>query len=886
MLDRAGHIEELARRPDAVAVLHHGAFVYANAAFLQLCGMAPDAELTALLFLDLIEPGDRERARLVLAEGLTTPAAADQPNAYQLRLRRPDQTQADCQARAHQMRFDGEDCVLIQLTPSQSAAWPQRLRALPWRLYFSIAFVCLFTILPSALLTRLSINNAPDVYFPDDEPAVVIDRALRERFPNDQVFVLLFEGVALFSEGLLEALDALAGDLERLEFVDRVLSVTRLDHISGSDDGFSVEPLIDVQDFGASRWHTRRDRAVNDRFAQGLLVARDGSALALVVVPKRVDDSLAGLRLEQDILAAVERARLRGHLTAVAGQVAVDVAELRAMLHDNMLFIPATVLIGLALIWVLFRRMVALVVSGLALGVVTNSTVAVYALLGQPFTLISSIIPPLLSALTVAALVHLFNAIQYAAQHGYHGPGRVDRALAEVRKPALFTALTTMAGLASLGTSPIVPIAAFGLISAAGVLLIYFVVIEILPALLKRWDRQPWPKTRIGLHWMDLAVRRCSRVAIRRPLLVTVGIGLGLLLGLPQLFKVKVETDIHEFFQPDHEIRVATDRIDRLLAGTNSLEVVFESPVRDGLADPATLARIKAFQTWAKTLPQVDNALSYVDVIEEMHWAFNGEDPAFRAIPTDRRLVQQYLLVYDGEDLWDFVDRDLRLAHVPLNVNVHSANATTELMQQIRDYLAAAGFDDIGWEIAGLGRLVADMEDLLVTGQVRSLWGALGVVFLLLILAWRSLRDAAICMIPNLSPILLIFVLMGLLDIWLDMATAMIASVAVGIAVDDTIHLYHGFSKRFKASGNAVSALARTYRHVGRAVTTTTLILCAQFMILTASEFVPTTHFGLLTSVGLVTAWAFDVTLFPAILMLVFHRPQRRLSLSRNRATT
>ena len=191
-----------------------------------------------------------------------------------------------------------------------------------------------------------------------------------------------------------------------------------------------------------------------------------------------------------------------------------------------------------------------------------------------------------------------------------------------------------------------------------------------------------------------------------------------------------------------------------------------------------------------------------------------------------------------------------------------------------RARLAEQDFGALGvdTDIAGFGRLLADMEDLLVTGQVWSLWGAMGLIFVLMVIQWRSLTASAICMIPNFSPILLIFILMGLFGIWLDMATAMIASVAVGIAVDDTIHLYHGFWKRYQAHGNAVWALARSYRQVGRAVTTTTLILCAQFMVLTASEFVPTAHFGLLTSVGLLTAWLFDVLLLPAILMLVFHR--------------
>jgi predicted RND superfamily exporter protein len=170
------------------------------------------------------------------------------------------------------------------------------------------------------------------------------------------------------------------------------------------------------------------------------------------------------------------------------------------------------------------------------------------------------------------------------------------------------------------------------------------------------------------------------------------------------------------------------------------------------------------------------------------------------------------------------------------------------------------------------------MEDLIVVGQVRSLLGALLLIMALMVIEWRSLRGALLCMIPNLAPVFLIFAFMGVFGIWLDIATAMIASVAVGIAVDDTIHIYHGFISRQNRHGKTVWALARTYRQAGRAVTTTTLVLCAQFLILNSSDFVPTAHFGLLTSVGLLAAWLFDVVLLPAILVLIYGKCSSSIS--------
>jgi predicted RND superfamily exporter protein len=542
------------------------------------------------------------------------------------------------------------------------------------------------------------------------------------------------------------------------------------------------------------------------------------------------------------------------------------------MLRDNMIFIPVIVSIGLFLIWWLFRRWLAVILSAISLAVVVNSSVALFVVTGQPFTLISSMVPPLLSALTIAALVHLFNALKYASQRGISGQARIQNALGQIRRPALFTALTTAAGMLSLVTSPIPAIRTFGLISAAGVLLIYLVAIIILPPIIAVWDSARWPRAGAGLRWMDSVVKALYRTGIRYPVWVLGLTAIVLGAGVPALWNVRVETNLQEFFVPDHPIRLDTGHFESIMAGTGNLDVIFETPERDGLKKPEYLAFMRTFQLWAEKLPEVDKTVSAADFIEEMHWGFNAENPAFRTIPDDPKLVSQYLFIYDGDDLFDFVDPEFRISHVSISINTHPANEIAAVMHKIRGYLNEHVPPGLQWEIAGYSRLFADMEELLVIGQVYSLWGALVLIFLLMLLLWRSFGSALLCMMPNLSPILLIFIVMGLFGLWLDVATAMIASVAVGIAVDDTIHVYHGYISRKNAGIQPVYALARTFNHAGRAVVTTTIILSAQFMVLVLSLFQPTIHFGLLTSIGLWAALVFDLLLLPAIIILVSTR--------------
>ena len=673
---------------------------------------------------------------------------------------------------------------------------------------------------------------------------MILDDKLRTVFPNDQVYILLFEGFALFSDDVLNAYHKLAKTLEKNPLVEKVYGLTTQDHIAGSEDGFLIEPVINTQIFEKTTPAERRQRAITDRFSKNALVTDDGSAITLVVVPVTLENSMQRQQLGQDVLSAVEEAHLENYLTATTGFIPLDIAELRSMLRDNMIFIPATVVIGLFLIWWLYRRWLAVILGGISIGVVVGSVVALYVVTGQPFTLISSIIPPLLSALTIAALVHLYNALQYASQRGNSGNKRIQHALDEIHRPALFTALTTAAGLLSLATSPIPAIRTFGLISAAGVLFIYLVVIIILPPVIAVWDSVPWPKKGAGLHWMDIVVRHLYRTGMRYPAWVIAVITIIIAAGIPALWNIKVETNLQEFFAPDHPTRRDTAYFESIMAGTGNLDVIFETAERDGLKKPEYLTFMRSFQSWAEKLPEVDKTVSAADFIEEMHWGFNAEDPAFRTIPDDPQLISQYLFIYDGNDLFDFVDSEFQISHVSMSINAHPANDIAAIMDKLRNYMNERAPPGLQWEIAGYSRVFADMEELLIKGQIYSLWGALLLIFLLMLILWRSLGSALLCMIPNVSPILIIFIIMGVFGIWLDMATAMIASIAVGIAVDDTIHVYHGYIKRINAGVRPVQALVRTFNQAGRAVVTTTIILSAQFMILVISYFQPTAHFG------------------------------------------
>lgn len=842
----------------------------ANGAFAALFDYRSAEDCESTLLMDLLADFSKSEFRDFLADAHNS-TAKKPTTSRPLNIITDSGATKPARLRAHHLELDGEKLIQVELVTDVDSSIKGRWKRWPWKLYSSIFCLMLAAILPNLLLPNLNINNSPSTYLPPSAPSVVMQQKVRSMFPNDQVVILLFEGVALFSDGFLTSYNQLVESLESKELIKDVISVTNQDHISGSADGFVVEPLININDLTNSRPQERKAKAASDRFAQKTLVAEDGSAIAMIIIPDTLNDSIRYLRLEQDILDTVEKHQLTGYISAKAGNIINDVEQMRTILRDNMIFIPATVIIGLLLVWWLFHRWIAVIVTGITTGAVVACTIVFYVIFDQPFNSISGIIPPLLSALTIAALVHFFNALHYASKRGLISGFRVQAALDEIRNPALFSALTTAAGLASLALSPIPPIRTFGLASAVGVLIIYGIVIHILPPIFTRFDSQPWPSRKSGMALMGTLVQKMVGVGIRYPLWVMAGFTLFLLVATPQVTNVKVETNILEFFSTQHPLRQSTDHINAKLVGTTPLEVLLTA--KPGyIIKPSKLEAIKDFQAWLNKQPEVDKTLSVIDFVEEMHWGFNNEDNSFRRIPEKADLISQYLFIYDGDDLFDFVDNSYSNTRVSMNLNVHGANEISDLMQRIRKYFSVKPIPDVTIDISGESRLFADQEDLLIEGQLYSLAGALALILTLMLVLWRSIKDALICMVPNMSPIILIFIMMGFFSIWLDMATAMIASVAVGIAIDDTIHIFHGFIKRVRAGVSPTVALARTYSQAGRAVMTTTIILCSQFLLLLASDFRPMNHFGLLTSVGLLAALVFDLLLLPALLVAVYKK--------------
>jgi len=739
-------------------------------------------------------------------------------------------------------------------------------RLLSWQL--ALLIVLMVHAVSVYCLRDLRFNNAPDVYYTRHSPAVQVRDALRRSFPTDEVLTVVFQGNDLYSASFLRQLEDFVKRLEAHPLVDRVSAITSIERVSATDDGFSVGPLIDVGSLDEVSSEALRQRVLGDRFAPGVLASRDGTLLAVVVRPKTLTSSFERLSVAIAVETSMLRSQVRPHLAGQAGPITLDVAQLQSIIDDSAVFVPLTVGLSLLLMWWVVGRWRPVVISAVAMSTVVLPTLALVAVAGQPYTMVTAILPSLLAAYSSATLLHFFSAVMRGHAMRLSRGRSIDHALEEGLKPGLFNVVTTAAGLLSLILVPMPPIQVFGVAGAFGTLLVFGVVYYLVPPFLRHWDNQRWPVKQSGMGRFGRLAPKLAIFSMRHArwvIVITVGLTIAC---LPLALKVQAESDLLAFFKPNHPVSAATRLIESKLSGVGTLEILIEGTGPDSLMKVTQLQAIQEFQHWLDKLPEVDRSISFVDMVEEMHFAMNGEQPGFRSIPPNDRLLKQYMLVYDGRDMYDLIDRDLGRARILLSLHAHGARALGDVVRTIQRQIETQAQPGLTLQVGGYGRLFADQSNLLISGQGSSFAGAFVQIFVFMLILWRSFSAASLCLIPNLAPLYFVFVLMGALSIYLDTSTVMIAGIVLGITVDDTIHLYHGYSMRRRAGMSATWAIARCFKASGAAVMAISVLLIGQFGLLAMSDFIPTSNFGLMTAVGLLSGQVFELLLTPALLLL------------------
>jgi len=507
-------------------------------------------------------------------------------------------------------------------------------------------------------------------------------------------------------------------------------------------------------------------------------------------------------------------------------------------------------------------------------------TLGICGWVGATMTLMVTIIIFLTLTVGVADAVHLLSGYMYMRQEGMVH----DQAVREVFRtsgPACFlTSITTMIGLLSLLVVPIVPLKVFGLFSGLGVFLAFVFTLLILPLTMSaEKGSPPRGKREDKSHRVQRMIRRLEPLATRAPLTVSIGFFAAAILFFWGVTMIRVDTNIGQLISPRNIIRQNMDDVEKNIGGSMNMEILVETGVTDGLKDPEILQTMGDLQAYLETAHSdlVVSTYSLSDAVKESFKALNEDRPEMYRIPETRPMLAQTLLLFEGaapEDRTKLVTDDYENARISVRIRNRGSYEYMPYMADVQrriDILFSplkTAYPDLKVRITGVFALTMKLADFVSWSQIKSFSLALAVISILFIFVFRSIKGGLISIVPNLFPILTAFGMMGFMGYSLDLDTLLVAPIAIGIAVDDTIHFLSRYRMEQMAGAEPKQAVKHTFREVGQAMVFTTVILSAGFLMFTFSQHNGLSHFGLLSATAIISAVISDLFFLPRLCIL------------------
>lgn len=744
-------------------------------------------------------------------------------------------------------------------------------------------------------------DNSFVAYFDRSDPTYQEFLQFRDDFGSDEISYILYEAPdyphGVWNLEIMRKIQGLTNALEdEVPFVDKVTSLANAEFIEGKDDELLVYDVL--EDFPETQEELLEisKKVMKKPFFVDGLISKDKKYAALIMEMEKssidpldeiVLDPKKGYALNNlfpqvshnKIEEILDRPEYKGIKFYHTGDVPLNACYNQISIGESKKLGKISFLvIGLVLVF-FFRR---------AMGVVGPLAVVLLSLLlvigfmgvmGWNIDLMFTMLPAILIAVGVADAVHMF--AEFRTYHVEFNDRRkaIKKTMYLVGVPCLFTSLTTMAGFASMSISPIKAIRHFAIYSAFGIFAAFILSVTFLPVILSFGRRTPKKDfTRAqkasakGGYLFKYAFDGISRFNIQyKWLIVAVSVAIFVFFAIG-VTKIKVDSSFMNEFSKEVEIRRVTEFADSVMGGTAGFSYVFESDKESGIIEPDVLKEIEALQAHAETLEVVVKTNSIVDVLKDLNRAFHNENDDFYVLPESRELAAQYLLLYEssgGDEAYSYITEDYQTANLELRCKMVPTSNYKDLVIRLAQFSESRISPVPEPNYTGMGSLWVKLLEYIVQSQIRGFALAFTVIAIMMCLVFGSIRTGLLAMVPNLSPVVVTLGYMGWAGIHLDYIKLLIACIAIGIAVDDTVHLITRYRHEFFACRDYKKALFPSLRDVGRALFITTVVLVCGFLVSTFSVMDSLATFGTLVAATVIVALVADFFLLPALVLII-----------------
>lgn len=782
-----------------------------------------------------------------------------------------------------------------------------------------IATISLVIVALATQLPKIELETSTEAFLHEDDPARVAYNKFRYQYGRDDKILLLIETPdGVFSLKHLNQLKALHEALEKnISRIEEVESLINARSTRGVGDVLVVGDFLEHWPETEAEVAKLKQQALANPLYTNLFISTDARYTAIMLQTEvfantenvdsmaiadygfddgTIDTSPPAKRqpmflsgeenavIVSEVVALTESFQQEDFKIHLLGPPYMSKLVMDTMRVDMAKYTSASILIIAALLALLYRRwsmtLLPLAVSLLAM----QCTMAVMAMMGMKLSNSIQIMPSFLIAVGVGNSVHLFTVFYQSLDRGVSKRDALGHALQHTGLAIVMTSLTTAGGLVSFTVSEVKVIADFGAITPIGVMVTLFFSIMFLPALiaicpLKPNEKNDQADSLAGKNRIRDIVVTLGDYSGKHPFNVLIMWMLLLLVGLYLAVQVRFSHNPVEWFPHDHAFYHAIQKVDKHYGGGTSLEVLINSGRVDGFKDPEMLKKLDAIHVFMSEfkfqLPDkvatINKTTSLVDINKELHQALNKNDPAFYHIPDDKALVAQELLLFENsgaDDLENLVDSRFQIARLTLKKpsvdSVYYPAMEDQLRMGMENILQGSATVEFTGVFAMMGRVLHNLTFSMANSYILSFI----LITPLMILLIGSFKMGLISMIPNLTPIVITIGMMTVFDMPMDISTLLVGSIALGLAVDDTIHFMHNYQRFYARHGDNALAIRETMSTSGQAMFFTSIAMTFAFLVYALSTMSNLINFGFLASFCVVMAFLADVTLSPALVTL------------------
>ena len=717
---------------------------------------------------------------------------------------------------------------------------------------------------------------------------------LRKILPNeidglDDMFWMEFAEIReSLEEGSLwlPAWDALINNLEvRAAPVVEVLSMANTDDIVGTLEGLDISPLYEDTPETPAEIKSLRSQVLANELFRNYLYSEDGRHTGIFVELATDEDDSENLYAIYQALERVFEENPGEDVHYIAG-FPIIAATLRTVIdRDTKKFFPFVALLAVFFLWLSFRRFIGVAVPMLVVGFSILFTLTIMVIFEVPLNSITSALPVFLISIGVADGIHMFSEYRDNRLEGQPREKAVSLMLEKLALPVTMTSITTAVGFFSLTVSDIIPILTFGIFVAIGTLLAMMLSLVFIPALLmvlpekkteSAVDSATTTATSSGMHqenFMDRLIQKFLEGLTSWVLSNAKIILLGALIisgfSVYGLLQLKVESNLESYFKADAPFVVANKAMEKM-SGSRKINIVINiNEEGEPWKNPENLKLVEDFQKFLSAEQRVKRTFSLVDLIKRISYAFNENRTEFNRLPqtveileseetfeengqivkrgvkreiSGRDLVAQYLVLYEnsgGDVLSDVIDSEYRNLNLSVNISSNSTIEEEKLLMRIDEYAAQHFPPQFSMISAGMVPINVATSTEVVSSQILSLSGSLLAVLLMLVLIFHSFYRGVMGMIPLAFTVLFNFGIMGYSGVNLDIGTALVSSIVIGIGVDYSIHYLSRMFSEITQGADLQDAIASTVRRSGKAITSNAVTVGFGFLALGVSEFLP-----------------------------------------------